>query len=158
MVVIFILCAFSPALGEEASEPKLIKAISDNVTLSGLVELQGSVSEDFEGNDTSDVALSTGQIGLDAELEKWASGHLLFLYEEDGTDGIELDEGTVTLGGTEDTPLFFTAGKMYLPFGVYDSSMISDPMTLELAETNQSTIQLGAKKRWVVCFGIWIQL
>jgi hypothetical protein len=32
---------------------------------------------------------------------------------------------------------------MYVPFGSYESSMISDPLTLELGETKESALQLG---------------
>lgn len=35
---------------------------------------------------------------------------------------------------------------MYVPFGVFESSMISDPFTLDLAETNQSALLLGYRR------------
>jgi hypothetical protein len=32
---------------------------------------------------------------------------------------------------------------MYVPFGKFDSNMVSDPLTLELAETQEEALQLG---------------
>lgn len=130
---------------EAPAKDSFIKINSDKVQMSGLLEVDATAGKDFDKKNVSDVTLSTAQLGFDAEVQKWATGHLLFLYEEDGTDGVDVDEATITLGGTEEIPTFLTVGKMYVPFGVYDSSNLSDPMTLELGETNQSAIQVGLK-------------
>lgn len=126
-----------------AHEESLLGKINERVTLSGVVEVEASSAEDFDGADTSDITLATVGLGLDAEITEWVNAHLLLLYEEDDTEPMDLDEGTITLGNLEKFPLYLTAGKMYVPFGSFESNMISDPLTLELGETRESAAQVG---------------
>jgi hypothetical protein len=129
---------------EGDSEKSLLQAINDHVELSGLVEIEASKAEDFNNDDSSDVTLATVEIGLNAKISEWSIAHLLLLYEEgEEDDHIIVDEGTITLGNMEKFPLYLTAGKMYLPFGFYESAMVSDPLTLELGEINDSAAQIG---------------
>lgn len=130
----------------KADLSKYMKAVSENTTLSGLIEVTGVAGNDFDDKDFSDIALSTAQFAFDTQVNDWISGHMLFLYEEDASDSVGLDEATITLGGSENMPAFLTLGKMYVPFGVLESSMISDSFTLSLAETNQTAAQFGFRK------------
>jgi hypothetical protein len=135
--------AISPIIANAEDTPNFVKSLSENLTFSGLMQAEVSNGSDFANTDRSDVRLDTLQLGIDTKANEWISGHVVFLYEEDLTEPMALDEASVTLGGSEETPAFFTIGQMYIPFGVYDSNMISDPFTLQLAETNQSAIQVG---------------
>lgn len=101
---------------------------------------------DFGDTDTSDVNLSTVQIGADAEVTDWARGHLLLLFEEDATEPMDVDEGTIELGRSEEIPVYLRGGRMYLPFGAYETNMVSDPFTLVLGETRQSALELGIEQ------------
>jgi len=121
----------------------LLGKINERVTLSGVVEVEASSAEDFDGVATSDITLATVGLGLDAEITEWVNAHLLLLYEEDDTEPMDLDKGTITLGNLEKFPIYLTAGKMYVPFGSFESNMISDPLTLELGETRESAAQVG---------------
>jgi len=126
-----------------AHEESLLGKINDRVTLSGVVEVEATSAEDFDGNDTSDITLATVELGLDAEITEWVNAHLVLLWEEDDTEPMDLDEGTITLGNLEKFPLYLTVGKMYVPFGSFESNMISDPLTLELSETRESAALVG---------------
>ncbi|MEN8256169.1 MAG: LbtU family siderophore porin, partial [Verrucomicrobiota bacterium] len=77
------------------------------------------------------------------------AAHLGLLWEEDGTEENILDEGYITFGATETIPFYATAGKMYLPFGNFESAFISDPLTLEMAEINESAALAGFGNEWV---------
>jgi hypothetical protein len=125
-----------------AHEESLLGKIKERVTLSGVVEVEAASTEDFEGADSSDISLATVELGLDAEITEWVNSHLLLLWEED-EGPVDLDEGTITLGNLEKFPLYLTAGKMYVPFGAFESNMISDPLTLELGENRESAAQIG---------------
>lgn len=121
-----------------------IGIIDDSLQLTGLVEVEAAAAKDYADEDTSDVTLATVEIGLDARLSDWSSAHLLLLYEEgEEDDHLIVDEGTIVLGNAERFPLYLSAGKMYLPFGLYETSMISDPLTLELGEINDSSLLFG---------------
>ncbi|MGB3647444.1 MAG: LbtU family siderophore porin [Desulfobulbales bacterium] len=126
-----------------AHEESLLGKINERVTLSGVVEVEAFSAEDFNGADTSDITLATVGLGLDAEITEWVNAHILLLYEEDDTEPMDLDEGTITLGNLEKFPLYLNAGKMYVPFGSFESNMISDPLTLELGETRESAALVG---------------
>ncbi|MEA3546081.1 MAG: LbtU family siderophore porin [Thermodesulfobacteriota bacterium] len=135
--------------GEEGEEETFLQAINDHVELSGVVEVEAaswSVDDNgfFEDDDGSDVSLATVEIGLDAQISEWSSAHILLLYEEgEEDDHVIVDEGTITLGNMDKFPLYLTAGKMYVPFGCFETNMISDPLTLEMGETNDSAVLLG---------------
>jgi hypothetical protein len=128
---------------ELKAEGGILSGIQEHITLSGLIEVEASFGDDFEDNDLSDIVLATVELGIDAEINDWVQGHLLLLYEEDDTEPIDVDEGTITIGNPEVCPGYVTAGKMYVPFGNFETHMISDPLTLELGETNESAVQVG---------------
>ena len=121
----------------------------DRLSFSGLLEAEaGYESIDYEApaledEDASDAVFATMEFGVDAVINDYFSGHALFLWEEDETEPIDLDEGLITLTGGEGFPGYLTAGKMYLPFGNFASNMVSDPLTLELGETRESALQAG---------------
>jgi hypothetical protein len=66
----------------------------------------------------------------------------LFSYEED-TDSIEVDEAFIRLDGEDKLPLFINAGRQYVPFGYFESHFISDPPTVDLGETLESSLVAG---------------
>ena len=118
-----------------------ISNLADKITLSGLIELEAAYNKPEGGDESSDLALATVELGLEVQATDYLGGHLLLLWEEGETEPIDLDEAVITLTNPEPilgvTPSF-TGGKMYLPFGKFNSYMITDPLTLDLGETNQS--------------------
>ena len=58
---------------------------------------------------------------------------------------IVVDGAVITLGNTEKNPVYLAAGKMAVPFGNYETQMISDPLTLEIGETAEDALQLGVE-------------
>ena len=73
---------------------------------------------------------------------------MLLLWEEDDTEPVDIDEAYITLDGEDVLPLYLTAGKMYVPFGNFESHFISDPLTLELGETRESAVRIGFANDW----------
>ncbi len=110
------------------------------VSISGAVEVEASNSEDFAGATATDIVVATAAVGVDAKLNERVSATLAFLYEEDDTD-FGLDEGYITMAMNKTTSL--VAGRMYVPFGSFESNMVSDPLTLELGETSETALLLG---------------
>lgn len=111
------------------------------VELGGLVEVEAGWSEPYSGEDESDIVLATVELGLGARINDWTRADILFLHEEDETD-LEVDIGTITIAAP-DGPWALTGGQFYVPFGVFDSHMVSDPLTLELGETRESAVMFG---------------
>ena len=118
-------------------------------TVSGAVEVEA-----FSANDeispatdptakqrTNDVVLATVALAVDAEINDRVSAHIGFLYEDNGATPFDVDDATIDVLLTD--KLSLVAGKAYLPFGRFDSHMVSDPLTLEMAETLDSAIILN---------------
>ena len=120
-----------------------LKLIGDHVKIGGLVEVEVGFAEDYDGNDESDIALATMALDIDIDLHKYVKAHILLLWEEDDTEPVDLDEAYILLGNTEYFPLYLQVGKLYVPFGNFESHMISDPLTLELGEARESAIIIG---------------
>ncbi len=108
-----------------------------DVSISGAVEVEASNSEDYAGAMTTDIVVATAAVGVDAKLNERVSATLAFLYEEDDTD-FGLDEGYITMAMNKTTSV--VAGRMFVPFGSFESNMISDPLTLELGETSETVL------------------
>jgi len=104
--------------------------------LGGLLELEATHSRPFRGNSTSDLAVATAELDLSARVNNWVSGDVNLLYEEDETD-LEVDVASVSVG-PENGPWKLQAGRFYLPFGVFETHMVSDPLTLEIGETRET--------------------
>lgn len=117
---------------------------SDRITLSGTVEVEANTARDFTRTRTSDINLATAELGFDFKINDWVNSRVVLLYEDPDTDPINVDEATVTIGDTSKFPLTLTAGLMTVPFGKFDTNMVSDPLTLELAENSrEGTILVG---------------
>jgi hypothetical protein len=115
----------------------------DRLQIGGLVEVEAgheSVDSGNETESTGDVDLATVELYFDAKLHKHVDGHVLLKYEE---DEVFVDEGFVTLVGSEQYPAFLIVGRQYVPFGNFDSVFVTDPNTLLLAETNEGAATAG---------------
>ena len=113
---------------------------TERLTFSGVAEVEAGLSDGDEGNE-SDIAVATVELGLEAQINDYSAAQVLFLYE-DGED-LGVDEAFITLGNLERNPLYLTAGKLYAPFGNYETQMISDPLTLEIGEAGEDVIRVG---------------
>lgn len=116
-----------------------------SIDVGGVVEVEATSAEDYAGVDSSDITLSTVELYIDAQPFDFVSTHVQLLYEEDAdNDRITLDEAFVTLGNTDEFPLYLQAGKWAMPFGGFDTNMSSDPVTKDLGETKEAAVLVGA--------------
>lgn len=144
--------------GEAMPEVGFLDKISDRVSISGLVEVgaayEGVHNNDGSDNDSSDINLTTVEIGVGVEVTEWLNLETVFLYEDPfgndsaGESDVTLDVGTVNIGNPEKYPFYVFAGKMYVPFGALlthlpDDPLVEQPMALLLAETSEKSVLLG---------------
>ena len=131
---------------KEASE--MLKTLKKHISLGGTVEVEtnftGIDNRNRSGDSSSDITLATAELDIEAKLHKYASANLIFLWEEDDTEPVDIDEGYITLGDTKYFPLYLKAGRMYVPFGNFETNFVSDPLTLELGEIQESSYLFGA--------------
>ncbi len=126
----------STAAAEEGRSQNL------SVTFSGLVELEAAHSSGSSIS-VNDTALATVELGVDARISPWVNVQALLLFEEEMADSTKLDEGTITVTNPDRSSFFLAAGRMVVPFGDFESRMISDSLTLELGESHETALQLG---------------
>ena len=131
---------------------KQISELSENtgdgwfqsIEFGGLVEVEAQrVSPDGE-DDSSDIYVATVELGVAAQVNDWTEAEIVLLYEDEGDHSgeIDVDTGTITIADP-DSFWFVTAGQYALAFGDYSTNLISDPITLDAAETNDAVIEAG---------------
>ncbi len=114
----------------------------ENIEIAGLIEVEAGYFEPFGEPSESDIVLATFELGILARFGSWVEGGGSLLYEEDDTD-LEVDTGYITIYNPDVAPVYFTGGQIYVPFGVYETNLISDPLTLEIGETRETAAMLG---------------
>ena len=121
-----------------------ISALSDgwfnSVAIGGAIELE-LVSESAAGEDsTMSAGVGKAELGIAAAInDEW--GGEIVVENDDGT--IALADAFVTYepGGG----LSAAMGQQTLPFGVYDTNLVSDPLTKELGETALTSLVLSGE-------------
>lgn len=126
------------------------------VDLSGKAEAQVTASRPYAGNKTSDIDLSGAELDINAIINKWSMGFLALSYDNSpATSGrrvensrLLLDRGFMTFGNLNSSPFYATLGQLYVPFGQYATSMISDPLTKLVGRIKARTVQLGYSQQY----------
>jgi hypothetical protein len=129
----------------EADQPFTLETFGKYLRFHGLLELEGIWEKPEGGDESSDLHLATAQVQLAVEINENIGGHVVFLYEEvEGEDDtVEVDEALIHLTHPFDVlggKIGIYGGKMYVPFGMFNSHFVSDPLTLELGETNNTAL------------------
>ena len=145
VVALMTLTSFCLAFADEA------EGESRKIEFSGTLEGEfGYIAAEEE--DESDFALATVELGADVSLMSDVNGHILFLYEQgENDDNIALDEGALDLKFSVSLPveLSLSLGRMYVPFGQFNSHFVADPFTLKIGETSQVALQILASHEMV---------
>ncbi|ORJ62038.1 LbtU family siderophore porin [Geothermobacter hydrogeniphilus] len=141
--------------------PFSLRSLNRYLTFSGLLELEASYNKVEGGDESSDLNLATAQLSTEAAINDRVNGHLILLYEEDGSgnESIKADEAVISLSCPQSlfgqTPAFH-GGKMYIPFGKFNSSMVSDPLPLDLGETNNTAAMFALEgSLWNLSLGVF---
>lgn len=125
------------------------------IALSGKVEPIATTAKPFKGNRAWDDDLGSAELDVAAVINPWVEGYFSFSYDSTppGIGGqrlsnsvVRLNKGFINIGNLAKTPVYFTVGQLYAPFGRYSSSMISAPVTLLLSRTRARTAILGFKQ------------
>ena len=133
---------FGAELAENLTEsPKLHWA--KRIDISGAVEVDANSQNNGVGET---LTVSTAMLNLDTRINNWSSAHISLLHEGDAEHPIVVDEASVTIGNPDHTPVYVTAGRMVLPFGNFSTQLLSDPLTLELAETAETALLIGFQR------------
>lgn len=100
-----------------------------------LLELEAEhVSVESADSETM-FSLATMALGLSSRPHAQVEWQVQFLYEENDTP-LEVDVAAIAIQLTDSIRV--DVGRMYLPFGDFDTWQIADPFTLALAETREN--------------------
>jgi len=135
------------------------EAAADGTESDDRVVIEGALEGEFRwmkhreltvGSDdsTSDLYLRTIELGLGVKLTDWITASAVLNSEwigddiNTGDEMITVDEAFITLqdGGF---PFYAVAGKRTQPFGLFESHLITDPMTQDAYETKKVGLTAG---------------
>ncbi|MFZ5799425.1 MAG: LbtU family siderophore porin [Thermodesulfobacteriota bacterium] len=130
---------------EKEPEGFTLAAGNKTLTISGLLEVEATYLDPSGGPAESDLNVATAQLNFDAAVADRIKGRVALLHEEGEEPTVDIDEAYVAYSQPEilDGSLNVTGGKVYLPFGAFSSTMVSDPLTLELGESNRTALLAG---------------
>ncbi len=125
----------------------------EGVELSGTVEVEAvyehSKPKVGEKEEYSDLTVSSVELAVDAKITYQLRTHVLFDYE-DG-ESVEIDEAIIHFQAEGvckpdlscNSPWYASMGKMDVPFGYYESHLLSDSLTQGLGEAKETAVIVG---------------
>ncbi|MAH83941.1 MAG: hypothetical protein CBB68_06200 [Rhodospirillaceae bacterium TMED8] len=134
------------AVNKADAAAKTVPGLPNGFEFGGALEIETTQSETYAGVDSSDVTLAKVEAYFDAQPNEYLSTHFQIIYEDDGTETIALDEAYAIIGNTDEVPMYLQAGKWAVPFGGFDTSMNTDPLTKTLGETAEAALLVGYSK------------
>ena len=128
----------------EGKAPSQTSGWSDKVALSGLIEIEAAIGEEFDDQSYSSLTVATVELGLAAQISKQVAAEIVLLYEE-GDTPLDVDVATLRFDKLIG-PVDLLIGKQYLPFGRFETALVNDTLILELAETNKTAALFGIEQ------------
>ncbi|MFT3741994.1 MAG: LbtU family siderophore porin [Gammaproteobacteria bacterium] len=127
------------------------------VFLSGKVEGQFNYMDLFGGPYQNSIDLSSVELDVLAEAGPWAYGFMSINFDGSSLSNpatvgsgnpinnsrLFLKRGFVTIGNLQHSPVYFSIGQMYVPFGTYSSYMLDNPVTLSAGRIDARAALLG---------------
>lgn len=130
-------------------------------------QVQGNVSYFNPGGSPSKTDIDLSSVAIDAFLigpSPWTLGFIELSYDDNSpvnspygstlnnnyttsNSRVYINKGFITIGNLSESPVYGTIGQYYVPFGVYSSLMVSDPLTKAITRTKARAILLGFEER-----------
>lgn len=138
------------------------ESIGSHILLSGLVEGQALYRDGGDSSNKSDIDLTS--VNIDAYVlgpSPWTSGFIELSYDNNiGTETgsfssndrmfnsrVFVNKAFVVLGDFEKTGFYSSFGQMFVPFGVYSTTLVSSPLQKILARTPARVFVVGYKQQ-----------
>ncbi|MEW5800916.1 MAG: porin [bacterium] len=112
-----------------------VQVQAEDLTIGGTIDLDIYGYKNKNTTSQSDIKLDALELSIASKLSEQVSANALVKYEYNGEDyNLFVDEAYVTLSKLIDQPFTITAGKWYLPFGVFNNHLTTDPLTEDAYE------------------------
>ena len=117
---------------------------AEGVSVGGLIQLQTSRTKGYTGaHDAENSVVAEASITIDAALNDWVAAGATFKAQEGvNGDALSIQRALIAM---ELSPVNVIMGRSDSVFGALETYMISDPMTLSLAETAATMVRLEAE-------------
>jgi hypothetical protein len=106
-----------------------------SITVDALLEIEAIYTDLGIDDSSTDLVVATAELGFEGEVNDELSASVVLLHEEDDTP-LEVDVAVLTYQA--EGAWSVTIGQNYLPFGAYETTLVNDPLTLELGETRET--------------------
>jgi hypothetical protein len=139
-------------MGLVASPLLLAAEVDEHLEIIGKYEVEYANVHSAAGN-RDGTTLGIGELGVIVKPNDKVNVMTSWIYEGkvDAADAdktpFENDEAYVQFHALPDEKLDIIAGKQYLPFGKFDSAMITDPLTLQMGETRKDKALVVSSKQ-----------
>jgi hypothetical protein len=129
----------APAAAQDAAPGADIFERLDGVgiKLNGYFEFAASYLKQGDEK-TSDFSLAEIDLGFNIQLADKLSAEIVLIYEDGDEDGVSIDTAIGTYQFTDELSL--SAGRFTVPFGKFETEMLSDPLTLALGEISSDGV------------------
>lgn len=126
------------------------------IAFSGAVVPFATIGSTYFRQTISDVNLGMSELDVAAALNDKVEGYMAFAYDDAppsnngqrvANSALFLNMGFVNIGNLERSPLYFTAGQLYVPFGRFSSAMISAPLPRQIGRTRTRPVIFGYKSQ-----------
>ncbi len=111
--------------------------LSQKISFEGLVEVDVIQSKNFSKATQSKIELGTLELASEVKFSNYLKTNILIEKDDPPANSFAVTEAFITYGNTEDKIANLRVGKMIIPFGEFETSMASDPLGLDFAETHE---------------------
>jgi hypothetical protein len=127
------------------------------VDLSGQMQATVFAQRAAAGRNQSNIDLPTAELYAMGGINRWTTVFLALAYDntppneltppQEGpvtsNSRLYLDQGFITIGNLNRFPVYGTIGQEYVAFGQYNSYMVSNPLTMNMARIKARALGLG---------------
>lgn len=126
------------------------------IALSGKAEPIGTLGQPYFGHIRSDWNLGSNELDVAAILNDKVEGYMALAYDAAppaaggqrvSNSSLGLNMGFVNIGDLDESPFYFTAGQLFVPFGRFSTSMVSAPLPMRLARIKSRPLIFGYKSQ-----------
>ncbi len=113
----------------------------NRIEIGGVIELEAANTSPSEGDSETEADVGTAELVIGAAINESVSAEIVVEHDD---DDIVLADAFLTYAPA-DSPFSVTGGQQGLPFGVYDTNLVSDPLTMDLGDTGQVSVVVGGE-------------
>ncbi len=116
------------------------QSVAERFSFEGLIEVDAIQSKNFSRATQSKVELATLELASEISLSDYLKTNILIEKDDPPASSFGVTEAFITYGNTADKVANFRIGKMVIPFGEFETSMISDPLGLNFGESHEEVL------------------